>query len=260
MDGLTRSAKSGNDWTEDDLRAYNIQIQCEDVATFFGDSNLPLPEVDEEILTTLEAKDMSSTPNAKFIRLLDRAMIPAPDGEESAIRDFASQLFDILGYMGGNIITRTRKRIPYLICGEWRVTMTDVCLIDYDILLLVQEDKRSLPDELRDPRPQLIAEAIAAFDRNNHLQRYAEEQTIMPGIVLVGTMPTFLKIPVTSNLVRHVQYGTYPPEPTVVSIHVPDLPRPRNRYKEGMRPLDNREALLRYYEAFKRIVGIRQKD
>jgi hypothetical protein len=81
----------------------------------------------------------------------------------------------------------------------------------------------------------------------------------MPGIVLVGTMPTFFKIPVTSNLVRHVQNGTYPPEPTVVSIHVPDFPRPRNRYKEGMRPLDNRQALLGSYEAFKRIVGIRQK-
>lgn len=82
----------------------------------------------------------------------------------------------------------------------------------------------------------------------------------MPGIVLAGTMPNFFKIPITSNLVRHVQEGTYPPEPTVVSIHVPDLPRPRNRYKEGMRPLDNRQALLRYYEAFKRIVGIEKVD
>jgi hypothetical protein len=117
MDSLIRSAKSGNDWTENDLRAYNIQIQCEDVATFFGDASLPLPEVDEEILTTLEAKDMSSTPNTALIRLLDRAMIPAPDREKSAVRNFAFQLFDILGYMGGDIITRTRRSIPYLICG-----------------------------------------------------------------------------------------------------------------------------------------------
>ena len=72
MDSFIRSAKSGNYWTEDDLQAYNIQIQSEDVATFFGDPNLPLPEVDEEILTTLEGKDMSPTPNATFIRLLDR--------------------------------------------------------------------------------------------------------------------------------------------------------------------------------------------
>jgi hypothetical protein len=82
---------------------------------------LPLPEVDEVILTTLEAKDMSSTPNSTFIRLLDRAMLPAPNGEESAVRDFAFQLFDILGYMGGNIITRTRKSIPYSLPHLWRM-------------------------------------------------------------------------------------------------------------------------------------------
>lgn len=127
MDSLIRSAKSGNDWTKDDLRAYNIQIQYEDVATFFGNPNLPLPEVDEELLITLEANDMLSTPNATLIRLLDNATIP--NGEKWAVRDFACQLFDTLGYMGGNIITRTRRGIPYLICGEWRVTMTDVCLI-----------------------------------------------------------------------------------------------------------------------------------
>jgi hypothetical protein len=180
MDGLIHSAKSGNDWTENDLRAYNIQIQFEDAATFFG--NLPPPEVDEEILTTLEAEDMSSTPNATFIHLLDCAMNPASDGEESAVRDFAFQLFDILGYRGGNIITRTRKSIPYLICGEWKVTMTDVCLVDClqddDIILVVQEDKRFRSEDLPDPRPQLIGEAIAAFHYDNNRRLAAGEPAI----------------------------------------------------------------------------------
>ncbi|KAF8489171.1 hypothetical protein F5888DRAFT_1910452 [Russula emetica] len=243
MANLIRSAKSGNDWTENDLEAYNIQLQFEDAATFFGDSirwspgPMPLPEIDEEILTTLDADDMLYDSNAELINLLDLAM---GFSEEPAVNDFAVELFKRLGYVKRNRVARTQKDISFFNSGR------------------MEEDKRSLPDELRDPRPQLIAEAIAAFDRNNHLQRYAEEQTIESKAF--GTMPTFFKIPVTSNLVRHVQYGTYPPEPTVVSIHVPDLPRPRNRYKEGMRPLDNREALLRNYEAFKRIVGIRQKD
>jgi hypothetical protein len=99
-------------------------------------------------------------------------MIPAPDREKSAVRDFAFQLFDILGYMGGDIITRARRSIPYLICGEWKVTMTDVCLIDClkddDIILVVQEDKRSHSEDVPDPRPQLIGEAIAAFHYNNN--------------------------------------------------------------------------------------------
>src|SRR6266566_882423 len=178
MANLIRSAKSGNDWTENDLEAYNIQLQFEDAASFFGDAILPLPEIDEEILTTLEADDMLYDSNAELINLLDLAM---GFSEEPAVNDFAIELFKRLGYVKRNIVARTQKDISFFNSGEWRYTKADICLLDLlqdDILLLVQEDKRSLPEELRDPRPQLIAKAIAAFDRNNHLQRHAEEQTV----------------------------------------------------------------------------------
>lgn len=46
--------------------------------------------------------------------------------------------------------------------------------------------KRHIPEELRDPRPQLIAEAIAAFARNNHLQRHPEEQTVESKVCYVA--------------------------------------------------------------------------
>ncbi len=78
----------------------------------------------------------------------------------------------------------------------------------------------------------------------------------MPGIILYGTMPIFYKIPITTNLVHNVWHGTYPSEPTIVSIHVPDLPSPKHRYSKGMKPLDNRQAVLCCYEAFKGIIGI----
>lgn len=78
----------------------------------------------------------------------------------------------------------------------------------------------------------------------------------MPGIILIGTTPTFYKVPVTADLVRHLRLGSYPPEPTIVSEYVPELPRPRRRHSEGMKPLDNRQAILRCYEAFKNVVGI----
>lgn len=74
MADLIRTAKSGSDWTENDLEAYNIQLRFEDSATFFGDSILPLPEIDEEILTMLEADDMLHDNNAELINLLDLAM------------------------------------------------------------------------------------------------------------------------------------------------------------------------------------------
>ncbi|KZT20273.1 hypothetical protein NEOLEDRAFT_1165115 [Neolentinus lepideus HHB14362 ss-1] len=222
MANIIRSAKSGSDWTENDLEAYNIQVRLEDAATFFGKDNLPL--LAEEILSVQEAEDMSSNRNVELVNLLDLAMKPA-------------------------------RRI--------RHAQTDVCLIDRsrnDILLLVQEDKRFNPTESRNPRPQLIAKAIAAFSYNSSLRMAAGEGTIesktIPGVVLVGTTPTFYKIPITAALVRNIRHGTYPPEPTIVSAHVPVLPRPNRRYSEGMKPLDSRQAILRCYEAFKDIVGI----
>ena len=81
---------------------------------------------------------------------------------------------------------------------------------------------------------------------------------VIPGIILAGTMPTLYRIPVTSNLVRYVRHRIYLSEPTIVSVQVPDLSRPCLRHNEGMKPLDNRQALLRYCEAFKRSAGIRQ--
>ena len=182
MANLIRSAKSGNDWTENDLEAYNIQLRFEDAATFFGDSILPMPEIDEEILTTLEADDMSYDNNAELVNLLDLAM---RFSEEPAVNDFTVELFKRLGYVKRNRVARTQTDISFFNSGEWRYTKSDICLVDLlqdEIRLVVQEDKRSLPEELRDPRPQLIAEAIAAFDRNNRLQRFADESSEDPTV------------------------------------------------------------------------------
>jgi hypothetical protein len=77
----------------------------------------------------------------------------------------------------------------------------------------------------------------------------------MPGIVMVGTSPTFFKIPVTRTLSTHIRHGTYPQETNVTYCH-PPVPRPARRHSEGMKPLDNRREILRCYEAFKVIVGI----
>ncbi|KZT04744.1 uncharacterized protein LAESUDRAFT_657346 [Laetiporus sulphureus 93-53] len=261
MANLIRYAKSGSDWTQNDLDAYNINVRLENATAFFGVEDLPPPSIDQEVLTTLDAANMASVPNAVLINLLDLAMAPEPNGE-SAVDDFAVALFTNLGYVNQHRVARTRKNIPFLICGERRYAKADVCLIDRrenDILLVVQEDKRFREDPLA-VRCQLIAEAIAAFSYSNGLRESAGleplESKIMPGIVLVGTTPTFYKIPVTAELARHIAHGTYPVERTVVSSHVPDLPRPTRRYSEGMKPLDNRQAILRCYEAFKRVVGI----
>jgi hypothetical protein len=60
--------------------------------------------------------------------------------------------------------------------------MTDVCLIDClqddDIILVVQEDKRFHSEDLPDPRPQLIGEAIAAFHYDNNRRLGAGEPAV----------------------------------------------------------------------------------
>ena len=71
---------------------------------------------------------------------------------------------------------------------------------------------------------------------------------------MIGTAPIFYKIRVTKGLADAVTYGFFPPLPTVVHFHVPAVPRPHHRLREGMKPLDNRHIILRCYEAFKRFI------
>jgi hypothetical protein len=232
---------------------------AQDAATFFGQELLPLPSHHPDLLTNLTADEMLDDESYQVVRYMDLAMNLVP-GEESAVDDFAIQLLRTMGYegraMGRDL--RSRKDIPLLICGEWRHANTDVCIISRDeILLLIQEDKRHL--ELGDPRPPLIAEAIAAVQYNNSAQDILGLSPlglkVMAGITMIGTYQTFFKIPVTPELIQAVQKGQYPATPTVVTMHRPDIPRPAHRLGEGMRPLDNRRNILACFEAFKQFVN-----
>ncbi|KAJ2916085.1 hypothetical protein MD484_g4318, partial [Candolleomyces efflorescens] len=258
MADLLRTAKSGRDWGIIELAAYNIEIQFQDAATFFGVDPLPAPAVANEVLTKPHADDMQDDSNYKLLRYMDLAMDPVPT-EESAVNDFAVHLLKVLGYAPRTRMARTRADIPLRTCGEQRHAKTDVCIVDSDdILLLVQEDKRH--KELKDPEPQLVAAAIAAFQSNNWRRVHLLGQgplpmRMIPGITLTGTSPTFFKVPVTQELADAVEFGAYPATPTIVYAHLPKLPRPARRLSEGMKPLDNRSQILSCFEAFKRFVN-----
>jgi hypothetical protein len=259
MASLPRNPKSGSDWTINDLTAYNITTVQQDAATFFGQADLPLPPRHPDLLDKLTADEMVDEESYQVVRYMDLAMDPVP-GEESAVNDFTMQLLRMMGYAGRALgrVLRSRKDISLLICGEWRQAKTDVCIMDRDgHLLLVQEDKHHL--ETIDPEPQLIAEAIAAVQSNNR-NRYLRgadplNVKVMAGITMTGTSPTFFKIPVTLELIKAVRRGEYPTTPTVVAMHLPDVPRPSRRLCEGMRPLDNRRCILACFEAFKQFVN-----
>src|SRR6266404_4047022 len=255
MANLIRTPKSGSDWTLNDLLAYNIRVVFQDSATFFGVQNLTLPQVDDSILNVREVADAQDDDTFEFLQTMEAAMNPEPN-EESALDVFALILFRILRYanMGSRRFSRTRKNLHFMSCGEERIAKTDVCIMDIcRIFLLVQEDKRRLGGP--NPEPQLIAQAIAAFTMNNdtRVRLFMEDplvSSIIPGITMMGTMPTFYKIEVTRDLVYAVQFGVYPEQETIVYAHQPKVLRTTNRYVEGMMPLDNRRITLSCYEAF----------
>jgi hypothetical protein len=260
MAELIRSAKSGSDWTRNELAAYNIVVEYQDAVTFFGTHILPQPTatINPGVLTATTPDDATDDGVYELLRMMDLAMCPAP-AEESAVDDFAVMLLRALGYNGRGRVLRTRKDLPLIICGENRHAKTDVCIIDQnEILLLVQEDKRHMYNA--DPEPQLIAEAIAAFAVNNQTRQQtlgqpALDSKIMAGITMKGTTPIFYKIKVSAALVTCVGGGAYPQAATTVYAHIPQIPRPNRRWSEGMKPLDNREVILSCYEAFKQFVN-----
>ncbi|KAF4618186.1 hypothetical protein D9613_011670 [Agrocybe pediades] len=236
----------------------DISTERQDAATFFEVNPLPEPHVPADMLNALEAEDTTNLDAFRTISAMDLAMYQVPL-EESAVDDFAVRLFDILGYTSREVVLRTRKDIELVICGASMHAKTDVCLLRNrsEIILLVQEDKRHLENR-GDAEAQLIAKAIAAFQSNNKKRVLAGldpvQHSLMPGIVMIGTAPIFYKIPVTENLANAVTYGIFPQAPTIVHFHVPTIPRPHRRLSEGMKPLDNRHAILRCYEAFKRFI------
>ncbi|KZP03270.1 hypothetical protein FIBSPDRAFT_855719 [Athelia psychrophila] len=255
MAGLVRSPKSGNEWTNADIRAYNITFETQDFGTFFGQ---PVPMLPPSELLTLQNSDDATTPDAyRILRYMLLAMDRIPN-EESWVAPFTEKLLVHLGYESLEKSVMPLQQMPFFTCGESRIAAADVCVMSAaEVLLVAQEDKQHMDDG--DPDPQLVAEAIAAFQFNNYkrtkvLDEPAIAFRVIAGLTMVGTAPTFFKIPVTQELVTAVELGEYPAAPTVVAMHVPKIARPSCRVAEGMQPLDNRQIILACFEAFKQFV------
>jgi len=258
MANLIQSAKPGSKWTTKELLNYNIEVVPETVATFFGNANLPPSTISPTILAH-EVYPAVGLPrdDRLFFHFLEDAMILSP-GEESAVADFAVHLLRLLGYDEPNRYIRRRKEIPLFMCLTNTHAKTDVCVIDptSGILLLVQEDKQYLGK--KDPEPQLIAEAIAAFQSQNCRLSAAGLPTVntavIPGITMVGTAPTFYKVDLTTTLVDAVELGEYPAQTTVVHKLTPPVQAPWNLQRDGMQSLKNRAVILSCFEAFKQFL------
>jgi len=123
--------------------------------------------VDQDLLRNVDSDAMQQDHHAQLIAYLDLAMIP--EMGEAAMIDFIIDLFKALKYVCRDRLAHTRMDLPLLICGENRHAKTNVCLLDYsqnEILLVVQADKILEHGPIESPA-QLIAEAVAAFNKNN---------------------------------------------------------------------------------------------
>jgi hypothetical protein len=257
MAQLIRSAKLGSDWTANELAAYHITVVSQNKQQFFGVPNLPAPARPSLVgfMTTEDRQHAPDSETRKLLHYLDLALDPKV-GQEAAVDNFAAKLLEKLGYDDGDRIIFIRRALPLVICGVSSLAQTDLCVMDDDeVLLLVQEDKRLL--SLKDPEPQVIAGAIAAFSVNNKVRVTSLNlaplvTTTFPAITMVGTNPIFYKITVTAQLSTAVQQGTYPVNETRVLRYIPILPR---RQSLGMRPLENRVEILACLEAFKQFLG-----
>jgi hypothetical protein len=141
MANLVRLAKSGGDWSDNELAAYNITIQEQDEALFFG-GPLPEPVGPPGFIEHKDRVQGLDAPSLSLIKHLDLTM-PIMEGEESAVVDFAVELLRVMGYERDETTVRTRKSIWLHMCGHIVLARTDVCLMDdsSEILFLLQEDK-----------------------------------------------------------------------------------------------------------------------
>jgi len=76
MANLIRSAKSGSEWTLNDLNSFHIVVHQVDLLLFFGLKELPPPSVHQELLSNAHAGAMTQDDHAQFITYVEFAMIP----------------------------------------------------------------------------------------------------------------------------------------------------------------------------------------
>ncbi|KAK0239017.1 hypothetical protein EDD85DRAFT_936191 [Armillaria nabsnona] len=239
MANRIRTAKSGNDWTRSELSAYNILVEEKSLTDFFGVDELPPLSDSMNVFSATEDRyEAPDDVTYKLLHYLDLADRPKP-GQEAAVRVFAKEFLQKLGYDAGRRIVMVQQKLPFIVCGTQCSAQTDICILDEDTILLL-----------------LVAEAIAAFQHINivremdlHLPKV--DEVTFPAIALYGTFPTFYKIRVISDLDIAVVTGTYPADTTIIHRHIPWLPR---RHSEGMKPVDNRKVLIQYFQLFKQFI------
>ena len=139
MANIHLSAKSGSDWTANELTAFNIHVETVDAAVFFNTAQLPDPPVAHTVLTN---KSKPHGPLANQDRLFFHYMEDAVNGVESSVDDFAGFILRMFEYNKPDHVIHGQKEVSFTMCGMMVNANPSVCVMsDSGLLLLVQEDK-----------------------------------------------------------------------------------------------------------------------
>ncbi|KAF8183432.1 hypothetical protein BJ912DRAFT_1044019 [Pholiota molesta] len=252
----TEDAAMDSEWTQNEICAFNIEVETVDVPTFFNITELPAATVSDVILNNLNLRPPTDK-LSKSYRQFFQYLREAETAEESALDDFAAFILSLLHYYDKGRFIRREKKTTFYMGGKLIIAEANVSLVNekYDVLL-VQNNKDPISTE--DVKPKLIADCIAAFAQN-HLRKVKvglptpEAQTVF-GISMLGTAPFFYRIPVSTSLLDALVTSTYPAEKTVVFRYIPRVPDQAQYRYEGMRPLDNRRIVFRCFEALKGLI------
>jgi len=256
MPRLIRSAKSGSAWEANDLRMYNITASDRSPEEFFLNQNHP-HTIDHDILYSpaINPNPNLSPAAARYLRFLQTTIrFPRNEG---AVDVFVLNTLTLLNFDGPDITVTQNHIIPLTICGDTaRVAQTDVCLMHLPsgVLLVLIESKSATSSA--NAEPQVIAQAIAAFQSNNRIRKLhglaVLPTTVIPCITMLGTHPAFYLVPVTEALSTAVIGGRPCDTETDVS-RFQFLSRTRRQTMAGMEDPEYRRQALENFLAFKEV-------
>ena len=126
-----RLATSSDDWTTNELLAFNIEVQLANTPTFFNMEELPEASVSQTILNNLREPDDGSLSKTdrkffQYMQVAERA------GFESMTNDFTVFLLSLLDYDHGTRLLRTKNVMPLYMAGKRVDANADVVLMDGD--------------------------------------------------------------------------------------------------------------------------------
>lgn len=184
----------------------------------------------------------------KLLHYLDLALGSIEAGQEAAFINFVAKLLEMLYYNAGyNKIVYMCHALPSVICGVSSLVQTDVYVMDNKILFV------QISLDLKDPGPQAIGEAIAAYAMKNKIQvsslHLPPLQDITFPTIATALSSTKLPLPQIWAMLFSKERIFKPKQPFFGMFLLPKC------HGLGMRSLENRVEILMCLEAFKQFFG-----